>query len=319
MISSRGAEATNRTSLEIPLLIISYDIFHALNLVMKKCIATFPKKYINIITEISSTFSYSGVKTAELQEIMEKKGTKPLKILRYVPTRWTSFFECLERILLVKEHLISYFKTDIISSVETQSTTAPRFIANMEDKTTKSADKIHKSEYFLPRNTLMLELLKYLLLKLQDAVKFFEKDNLEICAVISRVKSTIVLIGEYLFNLHSDANSANIEPYEKLIPIITSGQNSKLYTASLKTLVQFKEYFLSVNPYFKKQLDIVEPTSIDPYRDDFFLSAFEFMKVAFETLTKKLPRPESTFMKAEAIGYIPGQGNIWSIGNIWAR
>jgi hypothetical protein len=87
MISSRGAGATNRISVEIPLLIISYDICHALNLVMKKCIATFPKKYINIITEISSIFSYSGVKTAELQEIMEKKGTKPLKILRYVPTR----------------------------------------------------------------------------------------------------------------------------------------------------------------------------------------------------------------------------------------
>ncbi len=54
---------------------------------MKKFIVTLPKKYINITTEISSTFSYSGVKTAELENVMEKKGTKPLKILRYVPTR----------------------------------------------------------------------------------------------------------------------------------------------------------------------------------------------------------------------------------------
>jgi len=196
MISSQGAGATNRISSQIPKLIITYDICHALNLVMKKCIAAFPQKYVNIISEISTAFSFSGVKIAELKEIMENKGIKPLKIPRYIPTRWTSFFECLDRILQLREFFVAYFKKNEKLPEATQSTNSQiRTKKELETETNKNVSKIPKNEYFTPKNNLMLELLKSLLLKLKDAIKFFEQDDQEIYAVISRIKSTFVLFG----------------------------------------------------------------------------------------------------------------------------
>jgi len=100
MISSQGAGTANRLQELAKQIIITHDICHCLNLIMKKCIQDFPNSYVSMTEKICQTFSKSTIKTAQLQGIMSKKSKESsestvLAIRNFVPTRWSSFTQCL--------------------------------------------------------------------------------------------------------------------------------------------------------------------------------------------------------------------------------
>jgi len=113
MISSKGAGATNRMQKEFSHIIVTHDLCHALSLALKHSIQTFPKEIYNIVLQISSHFSNSPQRTSLLKNLMtvaSNKAQKVNSILRFVPTRWSSFYNCLERIIEMKEQIKAYFK-----------------------------------------------------------------------------------------------------------------------------------------------------------------------------------------------------------------
>jgi len=92
MISNKGAGAANRLQGFAPQVIIVHDICHCINLIMKKCIQSFPDAYRVMAEKICQTFSKSAVKTARLQSVMKQKNQECesviLAIRKHVPTRW---------------------------------------------------------------------------------------------------------------------------------------------------------------------------------------------------------------------------------------
>jgi len=93
-----------------------HDYCHALNLALKDCLNNFPRQYIHIVEQISTHFSHSLKRAARLKTLIQKpaenteKDNKILAIKGYIPTRWTSFSGCLERILELQKPLIKYFE-----------------------------------------------------------------------------------------------------------------------------------------------------------------------------------------------------------------
>jgi hypothetical protein len=73
MISSQGAGAANGLQDLAKQAIITHDIDHCLNLVMKKCCQGFPNMIVSMSEKICQTFSKSTVKMAQLQAIIAKK------------------------------------------------------------------------------------------------------------------------------------------------------------------------------------------------------------------------------------------------------
>lgn len=67
MISKRESGLTNRFSKKFDHLMIVHDLCHALNLCLMECIKQFPAKYLNLIKDISNTFSHSPQKAAKLK------------------------------------------------------------------------------------------------------------------------------------------------------------------------------------------------------------------------------------------------------------
>ena len=105
MISLKDAGLTNRLRNDIPHVIVTHDFCHALNLVLKACIKQFPKEYRKFMEDVAKTFSKSPQKVQKLKEIIchSHKEEKVLSIIKYVKTRWSSFQECLSRILEMRE------------------------------------------------------------------------------------------------------------------------------------------------------------------------------------------------------------------------
>ncbi len=117
MISTGEAGATNRLKQDLNHVIITHDYYHALNLVIKSVMESISARYIELIVSICHIFSQSSLKAAEfksflkdLQENEEEKDQKILAIKRYVPTRWTSFVDCLEWILELATPLKNIFQ-----------------------------------------------------------------------------------------------------------------------------------------------------------------------------------------------------------------
>jgi len=92
MISTGDKSVTSRLKKEIPHLIGIHDICHALNLVLDRCLDSFPVDYRKIIETISKTFSHSSQRNDILREcILEVKKTEAeieiLAVKQYVLTR----------------------------------------------------------------------------------------------------------------------------------------------------------------------------------------------------------------------------------------
>jgi len=77
---------------------------------MKKCIEYFPPKIIDMIQDISSTFA-SPQKASKLRKIMAgdsltKEKVKGIK--SYVKTLCSSFHDCIERIVELKDSIVIF-------------------------------------------------------------------------------------------------------------------------------------------------------------------------------------------------------------------
>ena len=130
------------------------------------------------MSDIANTFAKSPHKAAKLRDIVASKGDskageKVVAIKSYIKTRWTSFYESLDRILELSSSLQQYF--------------------TQNSKTDK------KKAYLSSENILMLRLLRCLVLKLTGYIKFLETENLDVTTIASRTKSCIADIGDFLF------------------------------------------------------------------------------------------------------------------------
>jgi len=114
MISKRNAGLKNRLKEKHPHIYVVHDLCHAFNLILQDCFKVFPQEYRNIIDDVSSTFSRSSRNSAKLKAIMatraiEDPRSKVHAIKRYVKTRWTSFRDTVERIVVQADSLREYF------------------------------------------------------------------------------------------------------------------------------------------------------------------------------------------------------------------
>jgi len=146
MISGGNAGATERLQKDIPHLVVTHDLCHAFNLIVEHCLESFPHEYRNIVSEISTRFSMSPLQAAQLKTYLKDKDEAVLTITRYVPTRWTSFVDTLDRILDLSAQLQGFFSDQI--------------------QLKKSNSKKNSESYLSPPNLMMLNLLQMLLRKI---------------------------------------------------------------------------------------------------------------------------------------------------------
>ena len=81
---------------------VTHDYCHCLNLVIKQAISKFPRDQVDLVEKICISFAKSPIKSAQLRQVMydikeEEKDFKLLTVKRYVPTRWTSFYDCVSQ------------------------------------------------------------------------------------------------------------------------------------------------------------------------------------------------------------------------------
>jgi len=382
MISKNFAGVTNKLLVEAPNIVVTHDLCHVFNLVNKKCINSFPKKYQDIISNICSTFAASPKKCAKLREIIKENSDKLLAIKHYTPIRWKSFFECLGRIIDLNEPLQKFYnpknnpdteqatekippKTnsqmnlsdakedgkendDVVPKSKEGNYQKPPQDENSDDKKMeisyekyqeapkendalqteeeknlknvlrrsqrliqdkKSDDKkmeiinekaqeapknIQKTDYFAPENLLMLRLLHNLLKKHTTPMTLLETDNLDIVSVTETVKSTLMIISEYLFNIAND-------DFNHLEPLLTAANDSIIYQAKKRSLEEFQVIFIKKHSQFKEDLELMNSNSGASVKTEFFKNAYDFFVTAFEHMKKKLPPPDSALMQVDAI------------------
>lgn len=312
MISERDAGITNRYFQELPYLVITHDLCHALNLVFENAVEAFPNKYRRIVTKIASAFSRSPNKTAnfktfikeviknktEIVQIMTEKeeeeekkeeiNMKVLSILRYVENRWSSFHDALSRIIELSEPLKLFFEGDPKSSSEEKS-------------------------YFNKENILMLKLLLCLTGMLNDYIIDFQKDNLSTQEIVEGLKECQLLFGEYVLNLYEGNNLEGPfkdynKIYQTLSPILIDKNDEKLYNTFAKKDTQFQRYFLEKHTEFEKLLEDADQA----LKIEFFNNAFEFLKTAFKEIRLRLPSPESIIFLTESFS-LKNQDSITKI------
>jgi hypothetical protein len=93
-----------------PRIIFVSCICHRLNLIVQHSMKFLPSNYLQTLNDIYSYFSRSSPRTDELLKLQEKYNQKPHKLFRYVNTRWTSFYTCLERVIENWDVLTELFK-----------------------------------------------------------------------------------------------------------------------------------------------------------------------------------------------------------------
>lgn len=291
MISSTqdtGAGVTNRLRKENPSLIITHDLCHALNLIAQKCLEDFPLKYRNLVSKLSETFSKSALKNSKFKAFLKRKKLQELTVNNYVPTRWTSFVDTLERILKLYDHLKTFF-------LEEESSKASNRSRKNNNNNENKNKKLKKSEYFTLENKLMLQLILILMKKLTFYIKTFEKDNLEITNLVRLLKHSKVIIGEYLFKLTGN------EKYDHLLEILKMNDGEEAYQDSLRNEAEFQDYFLAKNSEFKALINEIDSEKRNDLSAKFFQYAKGFLKTAFDGMQNRLPKPDSALMNADAI------------------
>ena len=271
MLSSKevgGAGAANRLQAELPHIVLIHDICHALNLVLKSCIDSFPKEFTKIITKICTMFSQSPKQCAILKGIQKKlqltnKNAKILQVKRYVETRWSSFEECLSRILEIKESLKVYFEENGAGE---------------------------QKNYLSKHNILLFQLLHCLISKVNVYIKLFETDNLDLISIVRNLKECGAMFGDFIFKvtaLNSEEEFVDKDQlFRKLKPYFLKDQTKEIeYTEMKRNFEEFKCYFLMQHPNFNedsKELDEEE-------KKNFFEAAQSFLLKALEGIRERLP------------------------------
>lgn len=123
MISTGDSGATNRLRDRMSHIIVTHDLCHSLNLMLKHTLAVFPQECILAVEKICQSFAQSPLKSAQLRSLIKElklrekeKGidftsdNQKTRVLRFVPSRWSSFFDSLQRVIELEFPLKTYYE-----------------------------------------------------------------------------------------------------------------------------------------------------------------------------------------------------------------
>lgn len=96
-----------------PHVILLKCICHSANLVASKATAKIPQAVENLLRQIYSYVSGSAKRCAQLQEIQNYFNVQHYKILKLCGTRWLATYQCVERVLVNWEPLLSFFRVAV--------------------------------------------------------------------------------------------------------------------------------------------------------------------------------------------------------------
>ena len=189
MISEGEAGVQERLKRDFPYIFAVHDYAHVFNLVMEKAMSKFPANILSLIRKICSSFSKSSQKKAKFIEIQETMELKPLRVLKYVDTRWSSLYYSVDRILTLHVPLQVYFD---------------QYGGSMQN------DSLNES------NILYLQLLECLLKKLNDYCIFFQREDLNTTS-----RECLIFMGEYVVAVPSTevTTQAFQESFKKIYEI----------------------------------------------------------------------------------------------------
>ena len=235
---------------------------------MKLCIKKFPPQYSDIIGTVSEVFRHTSTKAYRLAALINQDPEiegKIQTVLRYVPTRWTSFHEFLSRIVEIFKPLSRFFEGE---GSETQR------------------------GWFTPENYKMLQLMSVLLGRISRFIKDFEKEDIDIVLVVKRLKLGVVNVAEFLFDLKAQDTESQtpvaIETkFKRLSHLLdlSNSRDSEVYKSCLRSQEDFRSIFLQKHPNLQK---VLEDTT-EKFQGSIVQRGGRLFHRAFEAFKQRLP------------------------------
>ena len=106
----------------------------------------------------------------------------------------------------------------------------------------------------------MLKLLLALLKRLGHYIITFEENDLDIVVVVHNIKQSATLVAEYLFNFE-DMMKQTEELFSHIAPLLSANLSRSRCKKLFRTEEQFRQYFLSQQSRFAKDLQTIDPDS----------------------------------------------------------
>ncbi|KAL7290720.1 hypothetical protein TKK_0015472 [Trichogramma kaykai] len=107
---------------DVPNLIVMNCVCHSCNLAAQTCCSVIPKSVETLLRAMSTYFSISRQRSADLKDFQDYHKVKPLKFLKLAGTRWLSLHNCATRFLHNLPAAKPYFD---LKSVETMFQSNP--------------------------------------------------------------------------------------------------------------------------------------------------------------------------------------------------
>lgn len=120
---------------DVPHLILLKCICHSANLVASKACSNLPGELEDLLKNIYGYVGNSSKRCEQLKEMQDYFHLKHYKILKLSGTRWLATHQCIERILLNWDVLVSYFN---IAVYEDNLNSAKLILENLKNPTIKS-------------------------------------------------------------------------------------------------------------------------------------------------------------------------------------
>ena len=253
MFSRKDADLVNRMQKGYPHIISIVDISHCINLVCQYALKKFPSDPITMIKLVCSHFSRSSLRKIKFNEIQKRFSEDEFperQILGYTPTRWSSLFQAIQRILSLWEPLEIYFD---------ENKEFEHIILNFNDE---SRD--------------ILELLLCLLDKLNTLTIYFQNPELDFSKAYSKVKQAFCVWAQSIIK-------SEYSDFEALMSIPMD--NETKLEPFLKSNEDFKAEFLKKYPLF----DVLKVTKGYAYVERLCDIAREFIISALQKMREKLP------------------------------
>ena len=200
--------------------------------------------------------------------------------MRYLKHRWSSFYDALYRIIELVEPLRRFIESEY-------KLLAP------------------EREYLNPKNMLMLKLFLCLTGMINDYIKDFQRENMNMIEIVETVKECQLMFAEYILDLSTDnlRNESQSQKkskvydqiYEVLTPVLKEKEESYLFDTYERKEDSFRENFLNKYTEFVQIL-----SDMEDIQDDFFANARSFLTTAFNQIKTRLPDPDSIIFLTES-------------------
>ena len=269
-VNVKGKGLCNRLKADFPYIFVIHDYCHAFSLIVQEAIEEFPPILLSMIRDICSHFSKSPQAKAKLREIQKIKGKDPLGVVKYVPTRWFSLLECINRILILWEELDIYFT---------------------ENGTKK------QRQYFTKENHLYSRLLSCLLGKVNYYNMFFQSEILTTYEIMRSLKECLTVLAEFVLNL-PEAELTNQAQNQRFLMIYgIDFTNIEEYEPYLKTEEELKDSLLREYPVFNELRENFSET----FQSNFSQTASKFAIVCLKQMKYWLPYNEAAIFDSDVI------------------